>query len=197
MIILFIINIKLYLYIYHTKICIFRLNKREIMMKTILLGLLMTFAAFSSLQAHASAAAISAQCKSKLENILSKKTQFPVEVLHVSEVGMGTWDVEHFILFAEKNVGGILYRALGKGDSGECPVAITSIEGVYAAGDSQGSPNSCMTKAVELSLEQAKKSYPGYLAVFPTEARFTGVVKMNGVVNNNYKVQVQVTTADD
>jgi|GEM_PF-3800145 len=160
-------------------------------------GLVMMIATFSSLQAQASTAAISPQCKSQLENILSKKTKFPVEVLYVNEVGPGTWDVEHFILFAEKHVGGLLYRALGNGDAGECRLDIKSIESVYSGEDSRVDQNSCMTKAIESSLAEARNAYPGYLAVFPTVAKFMDVKEVNGVMQNVYEVHVQVTTADD
>jgi hypothetical protein len=92
----------------------------------------MLFLAFLSLTATAFANTdVTEECKEPARKILSAMTKKNVVVNSILEVGAGSFDVDHVIIFSEKNVGGVLYKASAISDSGECNFSDIAIETIY------------------------------------------------------------------
>ncbi len=56
---------------------------------------------------------------------------------------------------------------------------------------------SCISIAIERSLQVARREYPDYMFMVPVSANYVGIESANEQVKNKYEVHIQVTTADD
>ncbi|MNT04754.1 hypothetical protein D3C72_1393450 [compost metagenome] len=95
-------------------------------MKTLLVGLSLLL---SGTMASANQD-VTKSCKAEAERILSVEMLEPVVVNLVLEVGPGTYDVDHLVIFSLPNTGGVAYKAIMKATVGECRFSYDQIEDV-------------------------------------------------------------------
>lgn len=90
------------------------------------------FFAFLSLTTSAFANTdVTAECQGPARKILSALTKTDVVINSILEVGPGSLGVDHVIIFSEKNLGGVLYKASAVSDSGACEFTEIAIEQIY------------------------------------------------------------------
>lgn len=72
-----------------------------------------------------------AQCKGQAEDLLSQRLKIDAEVYSVVEVGPGSLDVDHVVIFGEKHVGGRLFKAILTADADTCDFKFVSMKSIY------------------------------------------------------------------